>query len=298
MSFCWNLQADLQAREQNCVDPSLRRGTRSIKLRRMEICGEESDVAIRLVETSEKIQAACDLINDRYSWRGYGASHSIPSDAEHMTFTAEAGEDVVGTITLAVDGQHGLAVDRTFKDEVDGFRSGPGGKVCELTKFAFGPAIQSKELMAALFHIVFVYGHRTFGCTDLFIEVNPRHVRFYEAMLGFERVGCLKVNESVHAPSQLMWLKVAAIREYIDRFAGSAGRSNARSLYPFFFSPAEENGIYHRLIRANIREVEMPDATDLNLDGKAASAPDNCHLGNRIASARLPILPDPLSASL
>ena len=228
----------------------------------MEICGEDRDVTIRLVETGDKIQAACDLINDRYAWRGYGASHRIPSGANHMTFTAEVGGDVVGTITLAVDSRQGLAADHAFKNEIDGFRSMPGSKVCELTKFAFSPTVQSKELMAALFHIVFVYGHQTHGCTDLFIEVNPRHVRFYEAMLGFEPVGALKVNDSVAAPAQLMWLKVAAIREYIDRFAGSADQSNKRSLYPFFFSPVEENGIFRRLStaeRQTTRRYHGPD---------------------------------------
>ena len=222
----------------------------------MDICGEDREVAIRLVETGDKIQAACDLINDRYAWRGYGASHRIPADASHMTFTAEVEGDVVGTITLAIDSRRGLAVDQAFKGEVDGFRALPGGKVCELTKFAFDQTIQSKKLMAALFHIVFVYGYRTYGCTDLFIEVNPRHVRFYQAMLGFEPVGPLRVNESVAAPAQLMWLKVAAIREYIDRFAGNADRPNTRSLYPFFFSPIEENGIYRRLTDAQTQNVQ------------------------------------------
>ncbi|WP_216322491.1 hypothetical protein [Sphingomonas quercus] len=55
----------------------------------MEICGRQKDVSIHLVETGEKIQAACDLINDRYAWRGYGSSHHIPDDAHHVTFTAE-----------------------------------------------------------------------------------------------------------------------------------------------------------------------------------------------------------------
>jgi len=133
------------------------------------------------------------------------------------------------------------------------FRARPGAKVCELTKFAFDPAVQSKALMATLFHIVFVYGQRTYGCTDLVIEVNPRHVRFYEAMLGFERVGPLRDNESVGAPAQLMWLKVDAIRQHIDRAAAGAEGSKGRSLYPLFFSPADERGIYRRLVDATAR---------------------------------------------
>jgi hypothetical protein len=227
----------------------------------MMIGGEPRDVTIRLVETRKKIEAACQLVNDRYAWRGYGGRHEIPADAHHMTFTAEIDEVVVGTITLAIDSSLGLAIDGAFSAEVDAFRCLPGTKVCELTKFAFSPNVQSKELMAALFHIVFVYGSRAHGGTDLFIEVNPRHVRFYESMLGFERVGDLKQNESVAAPAQLMRLKVSDIQAQIRR-CGGTHQNSTRSLYPLFFSPVEEDGIYRRLAEAETELVELSDRED------------------------------------
>jgi len=260
MSYFRDFQKEAQLKTLG-GDAGSSRETRYIRLRRIAVGGEPRNVAIRLVETREKIEAACELINDRYAWRGYGKSHRILVDAFHLTFTVELDGQVVGTITLAVDSPQGLAADRTFRDEIDGFRALPETKVCELTKFAFDARVQSKELMAALFHIVFVYGHRTYGCTDLFIEVNPRHVRFYEAMLGFEKVSALVENESVSAPSQLMWLKVGAIRAYIDRAAGKGTRGSGRSLYLFFFSPADEGGIYQRLVNAGPKPTSDPDAS-------------------------------------
>jgi hypothetical protein len=256
MSYFWKLPEGSRDNRHDHGCAGLSSETRSIRLRGTDVGGKGHNVTVRLVETGEKIQAANDLINDRYAWRGYGDNHRLRPDASHLTFTAEVDGAVVGTITLAIDSRHGLAADRAFRGEVDGFRAQPGVKVCELTKFAFSPEVQSKELMATLFHIVFVYGQRSYGCTDLFIEVNPRHVRFYEKMLGFERVGSLKENESVAAPAQLMWLKVATIREQINASAGSADRTNARSLYPFFFSPADESGIYARLVAAEAAPVE------------------------------------------
>jgi len=293
MSFHWNLQEDLRS----CGEGRHFREVRSVRLRRMEIAGRQRDVVVRLVQSRDAIQAACDLINDRYAWRGYGASHRIPIDPYHMTFTAECDGEVIGTITLAMDSPAGLAIDRTFKGEVDEFRRAPGAKLCELTKFAFSPTIQSKELMATLFHIVFVYGRRTFGGTDLFIEVNPRHVRFYEAMLGFERIGSLKANESVAAPAQLMRLKVACIREYIDRFAGSADQHNTRSLYPYFFSPDEENGIYRRLMGTDPEALRRPYEIDAPIGLDAAAFLDSCRPGNHSASATPQAAPDPQLAS-
>lgn len=268
MTCQWNSQAELRAPLGRTGAPSSVGASRTIRLRPITIRGRSCSVTVRLVETRKKIEAACKLVNDRYAWRGYGHSHQIPTDAHHMTFTAEIDEVVVGTITLAIDSSAGLAVDKAFSTEVDAFRCTPDTKVCELTKFAFSPKVQSKELMAALFHIVFVYGSRTHGGTDLLIEVNPRHVRFYESMLGFQRVGCLKQNESVAAPAQLMWLKVSDIRDQIQ-LCGGTHQNDGRSLYPLFFSPTAEGGIYRRLAEARIALVTLP-STEHEVDDRAA----------------------------
>lgn len=204
-------------------------------------------ITVRLADDHSARNGARMLVNRMYSWRGYGDCHVIPIAPTHETFTASDDETTVGTITLAIDSPAGLAADKIFRDEIDVFRRVPGAKVCELTKLAFDAEVPSKPLLASLFHIVFIYGQRRHRCTDLFIEVNPRHRRFYEAMLGFQPIGELKTNDSVGAPSQLMWLQVSKIRNHIDRHARRPGIV-ARSLYQFFFSPREEDGIYARLI--------------------------------------------------
>lgn len=297
MSFQWNFQHNLRAYLGRKRAGSFIGASRCIRLRRMAIGGEPRDVTIRLVETRKKIDAACELVNDRYAWRGYGDSHQIPADAHHMTFTAEVDEEIVGTITLAIDSSSGLAIDRAFATEVDTFRGMPGTKVCELTKFAFSPDVQSKELMAALFHVVFVYGSRTHGGTDLFIEVNPRHVRFYESMLGFQRVGRLKQNETVAAPAQLMWLKVSRIRDQIRRCGGTQ-QNSARSLYPFFFSPDDEEGIYRRLAAAPPEFIEVRGSDDdlriLATSRSAAAVPAGLPLAaSTLIDASRPRAPHP-----
>ena len=206
----------------------------------------DRSVTVRLADDSDSRNDARMLVNRMYSWRGYGDRHIIPIAPTHATFTASDDDQTIGTITLAIDSAAGLAADKIFRDEIDVFRRVPGAKVCELTKLAFDAEVPSKPLLASLFHIVFIYGQRRHRCTDLFIEVNPRHRRFYEAMLGFQTIGELKTNASVGAPSQLMWLKVSDIRTQIDRHARRRGIV-ARSLYQFFFSPREEDGIYARL---------------------------------------------------
>lgn len=230
-------------------------------------CGEgltqEKVITVRLADSGTDRNSARMLINRMYAWRGYGDDHKIPVAVTHSTFTASDDNDVIGTITLGVDSAAGLAADAIFKEEIDVFRSAPGAKVCELTKLAFDAAIPSKPLLASLFHIVFIYGRRRHNCTDLFIEVNPRHRRFYEAMLGFKAIGDVKTNKSVDAPAQLMWLAVSDIRAHIDTHAGHQDASSNRSLYPFFFSRREEAGIYARLESHEPVDEQIGTATPL-----------------------------------
>ena len=211
-------------------------------------------MTIRLADCDGQRSRANMLLDRMYSWRGYGTGHRLPSAPNCVTFTATSGEDVIGTLTLTVDSHAGLAADETFAEEMATFRSSPGAKLCELTKFAFDTSSPARPRLAALFHIIFIYGSMHYACTDLFIEVNPRHARFYEAMLGFTRVGEPKTNRKVDAPSQLMWLNVGAIRRKIDESAGRADA--ARSLYAHFFSRKEEDGIYGRL--AGLAQSSLP----------------------------------------
>jgi hypothetical protein len=206
----------------------------------------QDSMTIRLADCDGHRNRANMLLSRMYAWRGYGAGHKLPIAPNCVTFTATSQEDVIGTLTLTVDSPVGLAMDETFKEEIDAFRNAPGAKLCELTKFAFDTSSPARPRLAALFHLIFIYGSMHYDCTDLFIEVNPRHRRFYEIMLGFTRVGEPKMNANVNAPAQLMWLNVGNIRRLIDKYAGNE-RDAGRSLYAHFFSAKEEQGIYGRL---------------------------------------------------
>ncbi|WP_221420171.1 N-acyl amino acid synthase FeeM domain-containing protein [Novosphingobium chloroacetimidivorans] len=192
--------------------------------------------------------AAESLLNRRYEWRGYGSHHKIGGSAYQTTFLARMGPSLAGTITLGVDTPEGLAADALFKAEIDEYRRVRGSRVCELTRFAFEKCDRkdNNSLLACLFHAVFLYGSDSYEGTDLFIEVNPRHRRFYEAMLGFKPIGELRMNGTVDAPSQLMWISVSEIASQIQRFR--SGKSTCKhSLYSYFLSEAEEVRVKSRL---------------------------------------------------
>jgi hypothetical protein len=224
--------------------------------------GKELEVYI--AATGSQRALARNLVNRMYAWRGYGANHTLDPTNNSTTFVALLEGEVVGTLTLTVDSCVGLAADKTFEDVLGARRRVPGTNLCELAKFACNPSEDARFLLAPLFHAMFVYGTENFDCTDLFIEVNPRHIRFYEAMLGFRKVGELRTNRAVDAPSQLMCLKVAEISGNIGRHAGRTDRDASRSLYPFFLSHEEE-----MCLRTRLRK---------RFEGSAAGGGQSCKL--------------------
>jgi hypothetical protein len=209
------------------------------------------DFKIRLADTEAGRNSASMLIDKMYSWRGYAATHTVQSSPNRITLTAYMKEELIGTVTLAIDSPIGLLADEIFQDQLDRYR-GPGRKLCELTKLAIDAKVDSKFALASLFHICFIYARRLHGCTDVFIEVNPRHRAYYERVLGFTRLGELKTNPRVNAPAFLLWLDLDFVESQIQRYGGTSDQAGAsRSLYPYFFSPREEVGITQRLINLN-----------------------------------------------
>jgi hypothetical protein len=217
---------------------------------RMFIVDDDS-YGIRLTDTSDGRNTASMLINRMYAWRGYSGNHQPSSDPNRITLTATDKGDVVGTLSIGIDSEVGLMADEIFKDELDAHRA-RGAKLCEFTKFAFDPSVRSKTALANVFHLAVIYARDMHGCTDIVIEVNPRHRRFYERMLGFRKEGELKVNPRVDAPAYLLRVNLVFVTEQIARFGGSwaaEGETEERSFYPYFFSPREERGIINRLLR-------------------------------------------------
>lgn len=206
---------------------------------------------IRLTDTTDGRNSASMLINRMYAWRGYAGTHQFTDDPNRITLTATDKGDVVGTLTIGIDSPIGLMADQVFKEELDQHRN-RGARLCEVTKLAFDPSVRSKVSLANLFHLAVIYARDIHGCTDAFIEVNPRHRRFYERMLGFQQQGELRVNPRVNAPAYLLHVSLQFVTEQIEKYGGTYSADNQvseRSFYPYFFSPREERGILHRLQR-------------------------------------------------
>jgi hypothetical protein len=202
---------------------------------------------IRFADSDGRRRSASFLVQRRYAWRGYQID--APADVEQgrITLSAYDGDNVVATISVGQDSASELFVNALFGHEVNSLRA-RGGKVCEFTKLAIEEAIKSKAVIAALFHIAYIQARRVSACTDLVVEVNPRHVRFYQRMLGFSVLGPTRVDPRVDAPATLLHLDLRHAEEQIEKLGGKPElASEVRSLYPYFFAAHEEADIERRL---------------------------------------------------
>lgn len=212
-----------------------------------EVVLERSDFHVRMASTCGQRSESHMLVSRMYAWRGYriDVPSASPKGANEMILQACRNDATIGTLTLRLDSEAGLLADALYQEEVDRFRR-PGGTLAELTGLAVAPGTGSKEVLASMFHLAYIFGRRQHGVTDLVIEVNPRHVAYYQRSLGFLQVGQEKMCPRVEAPAILLHLDLDYVDEQIELMAGRR-RERQRSLYPYFFSKVEEEGLSRRI---------------------------------------------------
>ena len=220
---------------------------------------------IRAAQTTRERRSASNLLSRMYATRGYECEHLDDEESEHAkTFLASDHNSAIGTLTIGLDSSSGLKLEALFPDEVGRFRDS-GNRICEFTKLAMDRRARSPRLLASMFHVAYIYAHRVKELTHLLIEVNPRHVRYYETMLGFGVIAAVRHDPRVNAPAVLLALDLCHAEEQIQPFGGRPEMSAVeRSAYPHFFSSKDEAGIIGRLCRfdediAHVFEIDAAE---------------------------------------
>jgi hypothetical protein len=210
---------------------------------------QRGNFRIRLADTRGRRAKVSLLIERMYTWRGYASKHTGAGggNPNEITLVAYRGDHLFGTLTAGLDSPSGLLVDQVYREVIGAYRA-RHRRVCEFTRLAIDPEYGSKNALAALFHLGFIYAHLIHESDDIFIEVNPRHVAYYERMLGFTQAGPERPCTRVGAPAVLLHLSCTYAREQIALHGGHESHG-ARSLYPYFFSTREQEGLCARLRR-------------------------------------------------
>ena len=216
---------------------------------------------IRAAETPRERRSASALLSRMYATRGYESpSFADEESAFAKTFLASDHNTALGTLTIGLDSSAGLKVDALFPEITRGLRDA-GHRICEFTQLAMDRSARSPRLLASLFHVAYIYAHRINGLTHLLIEVNPRHVRYYEIMLGFDVISSARHNHRVNAPAVLLSLDLCHAARQIGVFGGRPEMAiTERSAYPHFFSLKDELGIVGRLHRSDVDIAHVLEA--------------------------------------
>jgi len=194
-------------------------------------------IRARLAESPDEIAAAIHLIRRRYAWRGYdmpaeeqdAVEEAFAPDSRQLVFVATDEGRTVGTITLGLDRRSGLLAEASYADAIQGQRAS-GEQVCEVTRLAVAEDVESKPVLAALFSLTWAAASIN-GVTQMFVEVNPRHVVFYKRVLGFTIAAEERFCERVNAPSVLLRVDMADLERRLitmnAKVAGLAAQAQA-----------------------------------------------------------------------
>jgi hypothetical protein len=192
------------------------------------------DWRVGVAGSREELDAAHSLVHRRYRSRGYdidvpahcdGRSDSDFTSRREVTIVAAASEEMIGTCTLGFDGPLGLRADATYGDVLRTARAA-GQRLGEITRLAVDAA-DSMAVLASLFNLAFVAGKAIDDVTDVFIEVNPRHVLFYTRLLGFRVAGDERICERAGAPAVLLHVEMSALAGRLEELSRRASQQPA-----------------------------------------------------------------------
>lgn len=154
----------------------------------------------------DQVEAAEELVRRRYAWRGYALSWDARAAAAPIvTLLAQSDEDVLGTLTVRPAGRQGLLAEDSYGAEIESLRRS-GRRVGELIRLAIEEHADWRASLDALVQSAYVVTRFMHALTDVVIEVNPRHARFYQRVFGFVTAAAERFCSRVGAPSVLMLL--------------------------------------------------------------------------------------------
>lgn len=211
--------------------------------------GTRQRFKVRFAHTAGGRESAGVLVKKMYGQRGYDVTDPNHLPLRQITIVADVAHSVIGTLTIGLGDTGKLLAEELYPNELQALRD-QGRRICEFTRLAIDADVRSKRVIAALFHIAYLYPSKLFGCSDAVIEVNPRHVNFYKRMLGFSQLGGERTCPRVDAPAVLLRIEFDYVARQVLKFGGRCEQApGEKSLYPYFFSPEDEEGILARLAR-------------------------------------------------
>ena len=166
----------------------------------------------RIASSGEHLAEARTLVEARYAWCGYSTGVGSKALPTGVTLITTQDTLVTGTVVLCPDGPSGLAADESFGDVMDASRN-RGRRICQASRLAIDAAADWRTTLGALVGLAYLVARVVHEATDVIIEVNPRHERFYRTMFGFAEGGGQRFCPRVGAPAVLLRVELECLGE-------------------------------------------------------------------------------------
>jgi hypothetical protein len=166
----------------------------------------------RIASSARDLAAASALVESRYAWRGYTLSAGLDERASGVTLIATQGAVATGTLVLRPDGPAGLSAEESFADAIHASRA-RGARLCEAGRLAIEATADARTTLSALIGLAYLVARAIHQATEVFVEVNPRHARFYQRIFGFVAAGGQRFCPRVGAPAVLLKVELERLGE-------------------------------------------------------------------------------------
>lgn len=185
---------------------------REIRLRRSRILKNDCEGAVtyKIAQTREELEAAFGLVYDAYVGVGlqeesgtdirFTKHHLLPTTKVFLAMlrpellksepdyaSVDGTAEVIGTLTLVMDGALGLPMEEVCGADIALLRS-EDRNVAEVISLAIKPEYRRYNITLRLFKLMFDYVRQK-GVSDICASVTQRHINFYQNILLFSPMG-------------------------------------------------------------------------------------------------------------
>lgn len=191
---------------------------------------------------------ASQLVEKRYGRRGY----QMPTqwdDPNLFTFMVHQEGALIGTVGIRFDSANGLGADKTYPEAIKTLRQN-GHRISEFTRLAVETTADSITAMCALFHSAYLWASVVHDYDYCVIEVVPRHIQFYQRLLGFTVHGEGAFNNISHSAATLLGISFKEIAQSLKSKRIDA--SGNKDVFQFGFSEEEAAAIVRELQRIKV----------------------------------------------
>lgn len=204
-------------------------------------------ISFRQASSIEDYISCFRLLHDVYVDAGYTKPSRIPlriiphhADPESRVFMGcstddQAEEALIYTASLFPDNEQGLPMDTGFERQVDVLRN-QGRRLVEVGGLASHPLYRrgNKNIPMLGNRLIVSYAVEILHADDLLITIHPKHLKIYEDILLFEKIGRISSYSYVNDnPAVALRLNLNTVFQRLKKnYAKTPIRKN---LYHFFF---------------------------------------------------------------